>query len=131
MSIYGRLTESDPRTLGTSIGVRNPNAKPPRFLYEWTSDRVLVMTYQSERALLIAPRGGCALMRGGGERCSAPWRIGRIVALPRKRRLVRTAALDPSRGRDHHSMARTRSAGPSSALRYSRASWPSSSRPAR
>jgi len=35
-----------------SVATHSPNARPPRFEYEWKDERTLIMTYQSRRGLI-------------------------------------------------------------------------------
>ena len=35
-----------------TVTKRIPNAKPPKFIYEWSNDKTLIMTYKSQRGLI-------------------------------------------------------------------------------
>lgn len=52
-----------------------PNAHPPRFEYEWKSDRILIMTYISERSLMDFLIG---LIKGVGKYFNSDLEVTRI-----------------------------------------------------
>lgn len=54
---------------------RMPNARPPRFDYEWTDERTLIMRYRSERSLIDFMVG---LVRGVGERFDEALKVRKL-----------------------------------------------------